>query len=91
MKDFETADSAAKVYDLIIKNAPANTLISIFLDVDDTIIIPKSKTFRAAPYNQMIDRIKDNKSNYDNYEEIVSNWRLQRKVMLIDEIGDIKN
>ncbi|MCZ6904025.1 MAG: hypothetical protein O7C58_09165 [Rickettsia endosymbiont of Ixodes persulcatus] len=55
------------------------------LDIDDTIIIPKSKTFRAAPYNQMIDRIKESKSNYNNYEEIVSNWILQRKVILIDE------
>lgn len=85
MKDFETADSAEKVYDLIINKTPANTLISIYFDVDDTLITPKSKTFRKAPYNQMIDRIKDNKSNYDNYEEIVSNWRLQRKVILIDE------
>ncbi|WP_231288748.1 hypothetical protein [Rickettsia rhipicephali] len=36
MKDFETADSAEKVYDLIIKNAP--TRASIFIDVDDTLI-----------------------------------------------------
>jgi hypothetical protein len=85
MKDFEIVDSAEKVYDLIIKNIPANTLISIFFDVDDTLITPKSKTFKKPPYNQMIDRIKENKSNYDNYEEIVSNWRLQRKVILIDE------
>ena len=33
MKNFATADSALKVYDLIIKNAPSNTLI--FLDIDD--------------------------------------------------------
>ncbi|AAY61374.1 hypothetical protein RFEPED_0321 [Rickettsia felis str. Pedreira] len=83
MKDFETADSAEKVYNLIIENAPTDT--SIFFDVDDTFLTPKSKTFRKAPYNQMIDRIKENKNNYDNYEEIVSNWRFQRKVILIDE------
>nr|WP_238528399.1 DUF2608 domain-containing protein [Rickettsia honei] len=83
MKDFETADSAEKVYDLIIKNAP--TRASIFIDVDDTLITPKSKTFKQPPYNQIIDRIKENKSSYDNYEEIISNWRLQRKVILIDE------
>nr|WP_231555828.1 hypothetical protein [Rickettsia hoogstraalii] len=82
MKDFETADSAAKIYDLIIKNAPDDVS---FIDVDDTIIALKSKTFKKPPYNKMIDRIKENKSNYDNYEEIVSNWRLQRKVILIDE------
>ncbi|GAA5252776.1 DUF2608 domain-containing protein [Candidatus Rickettsia kedanie] len=83
MKDFKTADSATKIYDLIIKNAP--DVASIFIDVDDTIIAPKSKTFKKPPYNKMIDRIKENKSNYDNYEEIVSNWRLQRKAILIDE------
>lgn len=33
----------------------------------------------------MIDEIKQNKDSYTNYEEIVSNWRLQRKVMLIDK------
>lgn len=68
MKDFETADSAAKIYDLIIKNAPDDVS---FIDVDDTIIALKSKTFKKPPYNKMIDRIKENKSNYDNYEEIV--------------------
>ncbi|ABV84679.1 DUF2608 domain-containing protein [Rickettsia massiliae] len=83
MKDFETADSAEKVYDLIIKNAP--TRASIFIDVDDMLITPKSKTFKKPPYNQIIDRIKENKSSYDHYEEIISNWRLQRKVILIDE------
>ncbi len=35
MKDFETTDSTAKIYDLIIKNAP--DVASIFIDVDDTI------------------------------------------------------
>ena len=75
MKNFETADSAAKIYDLIIKNAPID--VYIFLDADDTIITSKSKTFKKPPYNQMIYRIKENKSNYDNYEEIISNWRLQ--------------
>jgi hypothetical protein len=29
--------------------------------------------------------IKQNKDNYANYQEIVSNWRLQRKVMLLDK------
>ncbi|WP_232279065.1 hypothetical protein [Rickettsia akari] len=83
MKDFETTDSAAKIYDLIIKNAP--DVASIFIDVDDTIIARKSKTFKRPPYSKMIDSIKENKSNYDNDEEIVSNWRLQRKAILIYE------
>jgi len=79
---FPTASSALEIFELI-KTIPAEA--SIFLDVDDTIITPKSVTFRSPPFNQMLDRIKANKSNYDNFEEMVSNWRLQRKVMLIDE------
>ncbi|MCC8377715.1 MAG: hypothetical protein LN567_04970 [Rickettsia endosymbiont of Graphium doson] len=79
---FPVASSALEILELI-KNIPAEALI--FLDVDDTIITPKSVTFRKPPYNQMLDRIKANKSNYDNFKEIVSNWRLQRKVILIDE------
>ncbi|KJV92309.1 DUF2608 domain-containing protein [Rickettsia bellii] len=79
---FTTASSASEILELI-KNITAEALI--FLDVDDTIITPKSVTFRKPPYNQMLDRIKANKGNYDNFEEIVSNWRLQRKVILIDE------
>ncbi len=57
----------------------------IFFDIDDTIITPASKTFRVKPYNQLIDDIKKNKEQYTNYHEIVSNWRLQRKIMLLDE------
>jgi hypothetical protein len=57
----------------------------IFIDIDDTVITPVSKTFRKTPYNKLIDEIKKNKAKYQNYEEIVSNWRLQRKAMLIDE------
>lgn len=56
-----------------------------YVDIDDTVVTPESRTFREAPYNQMIDEIKGKKELYSNYEEIVSNWRLQRKVMLLDE------
>ncbi|WP_341792482.1 DUF2608 domain-containing protein [Rickettsia endosymbiont of Gonocerus acuteangulatus] len=79
---FPIVSSASEILDWI-KNVHTNALI--FLDVDDTIITPESVTFRKSPYNQMLDRIKENKNNYDNFEEIVSNWRLQRKVMLIGE------
>ncbi|HJD55854.1 MAG TPA: DUF2608 domain-containing protein [Rickettsia endosymbiont of Pyrocoelia pectoralis] len=79
---FSIVSSAAEILN-IISNLPPETVI--FLDVDDTIITPKSVTFREPPYNQMIDRIKANKSNYNNYEEIISNWRLQREIILIDE------
>src|SRR5688572_11946307 len=65
-----------------LENISQNAII--FIDIDDTVITPISKTFRKAPYNKLIDDIKKNKHHYKNYEEIVSNWRLQRKVMLLD-------
>ena len=56
----------------------------IFLDIDDTIITPTSKTLRTKPYRTMIDDIKKDRATYPNFEEIISRWRLQRKVMLLD-------
>lgn len=56
----------------------------IFIDIDDTIITPVSKTFRRTPHNKLIADIKQNKHLYSNFEEIVSNWRLSRKIMLTD-------
>jgi len=66
-----------------LENLPCETVV--FVDVDDTIITPVSKTFHSAPYNKLIDEIKKNKERYPNFQEIVSNWRLQRKVMLLDD------
>lgn len=65
-----------------LASLPANSII--FLDVDDTIITPVSKTFRKPPYNQLIEEIKKNKENYKQYEALVSHWRLERKAMLVD-------
>ncbi|MCP5369945.1 MAG: DUF2608 domain-containing protein [Rickettsiaceae bacterium] len=59
--------------------------IVIFVDIDNTIITPLSKTFRSTAHNKLIDEIKQNKAKYKNYEAIISNWRLQRKVMLTDK------
>ena len=66
-----------------LKDLPKDSMI--FIDIDDTIITPISRTFRVAPYNKLMDNIKKNKDAYPNYMQIVSNWRLQRKVMLLDE------
>lgn len=66
-----------------LQHMPEHTII--FVDIDDTVITPVSKTFRSPPYNQLIDEIKKNKERYTHYEAILSQWRLQRKVMLIDE------
>ncbi len=56
----------------------------IFCDIDDTIIVPNSKSFHTSKSGHLIDEIKQNKKQYKNYETIISNWRLQRKVMLVD-------
>jgi hypothetical protein len=78
---FLEARTAADVMNYL-RDLPEGT--KVFADIDDTFITPSSKTFRAPPYNKLIDVIKKNKDKYANYQEIVSNWRLQRKVMLID-------
>jgi len=75
------AKSAEEVL-IQLNSYPKNTLI--FIDVDDTLITPTSTTFRSAPSSKIIDQIKQNQDSYPNYSEILSNWRLQRKVTLLD-------
>lgn len=67
----------------LLKNMDEDVII--FLDVDDTIIAPVSSMFRVEPYKHIIDELKSNSHMYENYEEIVGNWRLKRKVQLTDE------
>jgi len=58
----------------------------IFIDVDDTLITPKSKVFHwASPYRFLIDDLKKNRDKIPNFEEILSHWRLQRETMLVSE------
>jgi hypothetical protein len=59
--------------------------VIIFVDIDDTIIIPKSSTFAAPPFNKIIDNIKENEEFYPDYAEIISSWRQQRQIMLLDK------
>lgn len=58
----------------------------IFLDIDDTLITPVSQTFRSHPHNQLIDDIKKQKPSFtqSHYEAMISNWRLQRRIMLLN-------
>lgn len=67
-----------------LKELPRHSLI--FIDVDDTIITPASKAFRVPAHHQIIDEIKRNKELYPHSEIIVSNWRLQRKIQLVDPL-----
>jgi hypothetical protein len=56
----------------------------IFIDVDDTLITPLSKIFRAkSSYRFLIDDLKKNRENFPNFEMILSHWRLQRKTILV--------
>jgi len=58
----------------------------IFIDVDDTLITPKSTMFRAtSPYRFLIDDLKKNRDQFPNFETILSRWRLQRKTILVSE------
>jgi hypothetical protein len=87
---------AATAHEVLAQLKDIDTKTITFIDVDDTLITPRSTTFRAAPYNKLIDEIKTNKHLYANYEKIVSNWRLQRQVMLLDEawpevLGELKD
>lgn len=92
---YEIAFSAQQVKENIISFSNGDRIL-VLLDVDDTIITPESLTFRTKPYNKIIDEIKANRDKYPNYEEIVSNWRIQRKAMLIDQnwpmvLNELKN
>lgn len=79
---FLEASSTSEIATLL-QNISHDTVI--FIDIDDTIITPLSNTFRAPPYNQLIDDIKQNRELYPNFEDILSNWRLKRKIILLDQ------
>lgn len=66
-----------------LQNLPQGGVI--FLDVDDTLITPQSKIFRASsPYRFIIDDLKKHHGNNKNFEEILSHWRLNRVSLLVD-------
>lgn len=81
---FYTAKSAANVFEIIQKCNPETTIV--LTDIDDTLVTPQARAFRRPPYNKMIDKIKARKAEYSNFDAIISNWRLQRKLMLIDPV-----
>lgn len=56
----------------------------IFLDVDDTLITPQSLMFRPQGSPDFIDALKKRSPEISNFMNILGNWRLQRKVMLVD-------
>jgi hypothetical protein len=57
---------------------------TIFIDVDDTIITPKSVVFHAqSTYKDLIEDLKFKTPKTETSELLISRWRLQRKSMLI--------
>lgn len=68
-----------------IKYIPNNAII--FVDIDFTIITPISKTFINKDTRITDQVIKPNKHLYstEEYEKILSSWRKQRQVKLIDK------
>lgn len=61
----------------IIKHLENIENCTIFCDIDNTIIMPVSKNSQAKIFQEI-------KNTYIDSEVIISNWRLQRKLMLID-------
>ena len=87
------ASSALEVENLIKDNLSDNLVL--FLDIDDTLIRPAARAFTSVGKN-FIDYIKGNKNIYDNYEKIISTWRLNRQILLVDKnwpkiINNLKN
>jgi hypothetical protein len=75
-------DCILKIKD-IFKNTEAGTLV--LLDVDDTLITPKANIFsyKNNSHRTLIDDIIANKHRISNFTRILSNWRLQRKIVLV--------
>ena len=73
--------SAAEVFSSLNKLSKNST---IYLDVDETLIIPISSSFQNPTKLNPIDLIKQRKAEYNNYRQILSAWRMQRQVQLID-------
>jgi hypothetical protein len=79
----ETSD-IAKVQE-IFQKATSNSIV--LCDIDDTIITPESKTFRYnSKFKNLIDDLKKNRKNIPNFDIIISNWRLNRKAILVSAL-----
>lgn len=77
---------AKTVQEVKIYLSVLETRAVIFLDVDDTLITPISKVFRAkSPYRTLIDELKKDRDQIPYFERILSRWRLQRQVQLVSE------
>lgn len=69
----------------VLNSANKSTLV--LFDVDDTLITPRSTSFRFQGNGILnpIDKLKVKKNHIQNFEELLGEWRLQRQVMLVEE------
>jgi len=68
----------------ILHNSHDESLI--LLDIDDTIITPKSHMFRAGSrHKTIVDDIKKMQHQIPNYLEMLEHWRRTREIMLIHD------
>jgi len=66
--------------------ASLNGKALVFVDVDDTLITPASHLFRhSSPYRSLIDDLKASIATTANFETILSQWRLNRKSILVND------
>lgn len=83
MTDFEIINTTNfnKIKEQLLKGDEKSLTL---LDIDDTIITPKSGMFRPhSRHYHLIDNIKANIKEVPNYQEILSVWRLNRKLVLV--------
>jgi hypothetical protein len=68
----------------LLEQATTETLF--LLDVDDTLITPLSSSFRPQKDGSLnlIDQLKNRKEKIKDFHLILGQWRLQRKVMLVE-------
>lgn len=70
------------IYDRLMACGPDSLIL---IDVDNTIITPKAAIFRTgSPYRNLLDDIKAGKYPNIDSKQIVSKWRKDRKVLLVD-------
>ncbi len=80
--------TAGAVLETLCSLVPQNSALAshtiLFVDIDDTLITPQSKAFRIGAGHNLIDQIKQDKDSHKHFDMILSQWRLTRRIMLLD-------
>jgi len=82
--DFVTINSANNLNEYL--SSFSGEAVTIFFDVDDTIITPKSALFSPlSEHKGLIDYLKEKRKTIENAEEKIGHWRVARQTILTDE------